>query len=50
MRSKSKSINTQIGQHSNAISVAVRLAGVDVFGIAHAGKPNCYGAMYTDQM
>jgi hypothetical protein len=31
-------------------NVAARLAGVGAFETAHAGKPDCYGAMYTDQM
>jgi hypothetical protein len=30
--------------------VATWLASVGVFEIAHAGKSDCYGAMYTDQM
>jgi hypothetical protein len=30
--------------------VAVRLAGVGLLEIAHAGKPDCYGAMPADQM
>jgi predicted PilT family ATPase len=30
--------------------LAARLAGVGAFGIVHAGKPDGYGAMYTDQM
>ncbi len=30
--------------------VAARLAGVGAFETAHAGKPDCYGAKYTDQL
>jgi hypothetical protein len=30
--------------------VAARLAGVGAFETAHADKPDCYGAIYTDQM
>jgi hypothetical protein len=30
--------------------VAARLAGVGVFEIASAGKPDCYDAVCTDQM
>jgi hypothetical protein len=30
--------------------VAVRLAGVGAFETAHAGKPDCYGAVSTDHM
>jgi hypothetical protein len=41
-KSKSKSRDKQIGSRSNAISVAVRLAGVDDFEDAHVGKPDCY--------
>jgi hypothetical protein len=28
-------------------SVAVRLAGVDNFEYAHAGKPDCYDAVFA---
>jgi hypothetical protein len=30
--------------------VAAWLAGVGAFETAHAGKPDCYGAVYTDHM
>jgi hypothetical protein len=30
--------------------VAARLAGVGAVETAHAGKPDCYGAVYTDHM
>jgi hypothetical protein len=30
--------------------VAAWLASVGAFETAQAGKPDCYGAMYTDQM